>query len=131
MRKYVLKRLSDTEKGVFGVFLDDAGIPQCVTLERPWVNNARNVSCIPTGEYKVVPHNGARFKNCYRLEDVPGRTAILIHKGNRIKDTEGCILVGQQFWNDGILQSKNALDYLRDTLPEEFMLDVQWQDDLL
>ena len=25
----------------------------CDTLENPWINNKKNVSCIPKGEYKV------------------------------------------------------------------------------
>jgi hypothetical protein len=49
------------------------------------------------------PHNGPRFKDVWRLESVPGRSAILIHAGNTTQDIEGCILVGM---NHGELQSK-------------------------
>ena len=69
----------------------------CSTLELPWLCNARNVSCIPDGEYRVIPHVSPHHGECFWLQDVPGRTEILIHKGNYYHDIRGCILVGSGY----------------------------------
>ncbi len=124
MTTLVLQRLSMTKDGTFGVLmLNDR--PLCVTLEDPWNNNAQNISCIPAGVYKCVRHNGAKYKNVWRLLDVPNRTAILIHSGNTTKDTQGCVLVGQSFGDNAIIGSKAALDKLRSILPEEFSINIR------
>lgn len=102
------------------------GLPLCVTLEDPWNDNKKNVSCIPAGIYKCVRHNGTKYKGVWRLENVPDRSAILIHQGNTINDTEGCILVGQKFSpTGGILSSVLALNDLRDILPENFTINIK------
>lgn len=71
--------------------------PIATTCEEVWQFNQRNTSCIPGGKYvcKRVnsPHHGPTFE----VTGVPGRTEILLHKGNTVKDTEGCILVGETF----------------------------------
>lgn len=121
--KIVLKRVAQTKKGTFGILLAD-GVPLCVTLEDPWKDNARNVSCIPEGEYKLKPHNGSKFKNVWILQDVPDRSAILIHAGNTIKDTSGCILVGRSFSANGIRSSKDALNHIRGVLPSNFSINI-------
>lgn len=62
------------------------------TLEPPLVADA---PCIPKGRYKVTIYKSPKFKSdVLLLHDVPGRSAIEIHKGNYPKDTRGCILVG-------------------------------------
>lgn len=91
-----LIRVCSSESGTFGVMMID-DMPLCVTCEDPWRENERNISCIPKGVYSCVPHNGGRFKNVWEIKNVPGRDAVLIHNGNTIKDTEGCILVGKGF----------------------------------
>lgn len=80
------------------------------TLERPWRNNQHRVSCIPAGTYTVRPFSSPRHKDCFELVDVPDRDAILIHAGNFVHDTEGCILVGRARGNRCIVQSRLALD---------------------
>lgn len=75
------------------------GLPFAVrTLERPWLGNAHNVSCIPKGTYHCsVSHLGTMNIQAYLLESVIGRSGIFIHPGNYLKDTEGCILVGSAY----------------------------------
>jgi len=83
------------------------------TLELPWLDNKRNVSCIPDGEYKtefLEKSASGRYENVYWVKDVPGRSQILIHAGNFTKDTHGCILIGS---DTGILDNVPALIYSR------------------
>lgn len=111
----ILKRVSSTDKGTFGVLLDDSGIPLpgMVTLEDPWNDNKNEISCIPLGEYKCVPRWSLRHKHHWVLEGVPKRSLILIHIGNSIANTRGCILVGTSFGGQGIVGSKDAMERLR------------------
>lgn len=112
-----LKRGFDDGHATLGM-LHVPGLDEPIyTLEEPWRDNQRNISCIPTGLYRCTPHNGTKFKNVWRLESVPDRTAILIHAGNTVDDIEGCILVGMRHGklNDkrAVLSSALALQHLR------------------
>ena len=101
----------------------------CRTLERPWLNNQRSVSCIPTGAYHGAIQPSPRFRrDLPELLDVPGRSQILFHAGNTPEDTEGCILVGMERaeYEPRILQSRAALAKLMDALAgEDFTLEVR------
>ncbi len=81
---------------------------------------------VPLGTYLCQPHNGIEFQNVWEVTNVPGHTAILIHNGNTVADTHGCILVGQEFGRingvDAVINSMLALDNLRATLPDTFYL---------
>ena len=63
-------------------------------LERPWVNNERNVSCIPEGLYLVKPDMEGRYTGYPELQNVYGRTEIIIHPANRVNQLEGCLAPG-------------------------------------
>lgn len=103
----ILTRFTSNEKGVTGLLqiFEDTNecIFSCLTLELPWKNNQFKISCIPAGVYKLLPHNSPKFKKCFSISGVPFRSAILIHVGNTIADSEGCILVGRKlFVNSGL-----------------------------
>lgn len=49
---------------------------------------------ISPGTYWLDEHNGTIFRGVFRLRDVPGRSDILIHSGNRGTHTLGCLLPG-------------------------------------
>ena len=88
----------------------------CDTLENPFINNERNISCIPEGEYKVrlrLPRESATREYLHLLvKDVPNRDWILFHRGNTSKDTSGCILVGLNTKQDVVYNSTLAMDLL-------------------
>ena len=66
------------------------------TLERPWLDNARGISCIPEGTYECRKRWSPSFKrNLYGLLDVPERGDILIHNGSWVTNSLGCILIGK------------------------------------
>lgn len=53
-------------------------------------------TAIPTGTYKVSVAYWSKFKvNVPYVHEVPGFTGILIHNGTSAKNTEGCVLVGE------------------------------------
>ncbi len=94
---FTIIRVAHTEYGTFGVMKDNVGIPFCLTLERPWLNNEKHKSCIPVGTYickrKISPKFGETFEVC----NVPNRSDILFHKGNIMDDTHGCVVLGEMF----------------------------------
>lgn len=96
MRSMVLARVGSSDRGTFGV-LRVGHVPFAVTCERPWKDNARNLSCIPAGTYTCTRVRSPKFGDTFEVTRVPGRSHILFHKGNDIEDTEGCILVGEEF----------------------------------
>lgn len=70
----------------------------CKTMELPWLENKRNVSCIPTGTYLVKWTLSPRMmKYTYEVQKVPNRSGIRIHAGNFYKDFLGCIGLGASF----------------------------------
>ena len=78
---------------------------KCFTLELPWRNNMRSVSCVPAGAYLATKYTSPSKGNVLLLRDVPERSYIEIHAGNFTSNTRGCILVGDsiKFLNaDGI-----------------------------
>lgn len=85
----------------------------CYTLEdvvRTGVKVFGNTA-IPAGEYKLYITYSPRFKcDMPQIMDVPGFEGIRIHPGNTAKDTEGCILLGQNFKDDFIGQSRLAFN---------------------
>lgn len=91
-----LIRVGQSDRGTFGV-IRHGHVPFVLTLERPWKNNEQNISCIPAGRYRCRKIRSPRFGNTYEITDVPGRTHVLFHAGNTIEDTQGCILVGEEF----------------------------------
>lgn len=111
------------------------------TIERPWIPNPEGPggmprqSCVPDGDYRVIPHHSQGFPNTYALvshgnavyyqpSDKPaqpyGRVAILIHAGNRVKDVIGCVAVGMQHTiaqgEHWLLDSQVAMSRLREAL---------------
>lgn len=64
----------------------------CHTIELPWRNNERRVSCILEGRYAVRERFSPRFQLHLILKDVPGRSLILVHPANDArKELLGCI----------------------------------------
>ena len=88
----------------------------CDTLENPYINNERNISCIPEGQYEVrlrLPRESATRDYLHLLvQDVPNRSYILVHIGNKPSHTKGCILVGNGRKQDIVENSRLAMDLL-------------------
>ncbi|KAK3608771.1 hypothetical protein CHS0354_006812 [Potamilus streckersoni] len=96
-----LRRFLTGSQGTLGI-ITGGGREICRTLELPWRDNRRGVSCIVPGLYRVfyLPVSaGGKFRDVYHVDRVPGRDGILIHGGNLagevpdyVSDSWGCIL---------------------------------------
>ena len=88
----------------------------CDTLENPWQDNQRNISCIPEGEYPVrlrlARESASRDYLHLLVQEVPNRDFILVHRGNFPSQTQGCILVGLGSQQDVVNNSVLAMDLL-------------------
>lgn len=130
MKKAYLFRYEKRDTHTLGVFV--VGGQKFYTIERPWLDNRRNISCIPTGTYWVdyLPRSASgKYKKCYHVKSVPNRGGILIHNGNLVRHSKGCIIFGLKPGNLGgqraVLSSRTALRKLRQIIGEErFTLEV-------
>ena len=91
------------------------GVRQCFTIELPWLNNQRRISCIPEGRYRLQKRYSLKFKWHIKVLDVKGRSGILIHAANdALKELKGCIAPVSQLTGTGKgSQSRLALDWLK------------------
>jgi len=122
MNELVLERFAYHPEGTLGVikFADET----FYTVERPWLDNAPNVSCVPEGTYEVNWRESPRFGYTWELQDVPDRTYILIHVANFPKDIQGCIGLGTSLMGDRIAvgNSRNAMKKF-----EALTKDIEWR----
>jgi hypothetical protein len=148
VKSATLMRRPSTDQGTFGRFEPDDGLLELVSLELPWRDvdgngvGDQNRSCINAGVYRCTYRHSPTKAWCYHVEDVRGRTGILIHSANFAGDIErgwqsdlrGCIALGMghgaltnNFGHSqrAILRSHEAMDKLVAWAQREpFMLHV-------
>lgn len=104
MQNWVLQREPTKNDATFGQLYVD-GYAICRTLE----DTVREVPGVPVIEWKVpkqtaIPSGRYRLSfedsphfgpNTITINDVPGFELIRMHGGNKVTDTEGCVLVGK------------------------------------
>ena len=123
MNKHILLVTFSVNTCTIGKLYDESGHLICHTIERPWLQNRVNVSCIPAGTYDLKPVNSPKFGLTFEVESVIGRTHILIHKANKASELQGCIAPVSRFGQLGDewagLSSKKAYDKLMSTLSRD------------
>lgn len=120
MKVVSIYRKKQGDEGTFGELVTSGF--SCFTLELPWRDNRTNLSCIPAGIYQVSMRYSPKYKKYYYgIEEVKGRSGILIHSGNFAGDkekgllthSEGCIVIGKSLGRiqgqAAILSSRSAL----------------------
>lgn len=140
-----LVREQSSRDGTFGVLTlrVSEAVPPLVlhTLELPWKNNERTVSCVVAGTYRCAFKPSAKFGgNRYRLQNVPSRSGILFHAGNVAgdvtlglrSDVEGCILLGLAVGAVGsqraVIASREAVARFEQALAGlDFTLTISWK----
>ncbi len=113
----------------------------CSMLELQWLDNQPFKSCIPPGKYEVkylAESASGKYKDVYHIQDVPGRSGILMHKGNwagdadegQRTDSTGCQLPCMGYTIDDNHQtmghsSKTAMQILHETTGrKDFTLEI-------
>lgn len=88
----------------------------CYSLELPWVDNLKNISCVPIGSYNGILRYDKKDGWRIQLDNVPNRDAVQIHIGNYTKNTRGCVLVGldAKIEDCAIQQSNLAYEKLKE-----------------
>lgn len=114
MNRATLVRGPSTDEGTFGVLSFGQSVVR--TVELPWRDNRSQKSCIPTGIYKCAIVKSPRFGRVYGVQNVPGRSHVLIHSANLAGDVDlgwttqlhGCIApvtkLGAMRNNAGVMQ---------------------------
>ena len=120
--KLLIQRYSHVEKqtigNLFGLSENGHILFECDSLELPWLNNQKQISCIPTGKYKIKKRYSKKFKNHLHITNVEDRSYILIHSGNYYKDILGCVLVGKLGYvnNDDVIDVSSSKKTLKSLL---------------
>jgi len=132
-RRLIITRTISGPTGTFGHFRFEGKYLtiEGYTLERPWMDNKNDISCIPEGDYEAILHYWDRKdKNKENiwvlwLQNTGSRKGIFVHGGSTTEDTKGCILIGKGFDKGGNLTggpalrkailTDNALDLLFDS----------------
>ncbi len=107
----------------------------CYTIELPWNDNKRNISCIPEGIYEVEPRFSKRFKHHLILKAVKGRSFILFHPANdALKELQGCIApvtylsgIGKGIYSKNAMQKLLSLVYQAKDRKEPILLTIKSQ----
>ena len=126
MKKLTLKRIAKKADYTIGRLEDENGNRICDTLEPTWRDykggelKVPRKSAVPEGTYPVVVTKSWKFgKYLPLLVGVPGFEGIRIHSGNTNKDTDGCILVGQNLEKGKVLMSRITLERLMKLIENE------------
>jgi hypothetical protein len=126
-----VQRFSSAEDDTLGnLFISDSLYKWlCFTLEdQKQTKKVYGETRIPPGTYEIKLKKVGGFHNRYlkqygsdwhkgmlHIQNVPGFTDILIHKGNDDEDTAGCLLLGEDAKGNfnkkgGVVSSKSAYD---------------------
>jgi hypothetical protein len=106
-------RLVETSRSILGRMEID-GKQFCYSLEPSRLTPVHpGHPCVPIGTYSIALSMSPHFHyTTPEILDVPGRTAIRIHRGNKPEDSLGCTLVGDEHGPDWISNSSDAFDRL-------------------
>ena len=123
MVKILIDRYPSEENQTLGVLYvldkNNGVLFTCKTLELPWLNNKTHISCIPLGEYKGILHDSPKFGRTIWIQDVDGRSEILIHPANFHYQLLGCIALGNDFVlidNNDTLDASSSVDTMEEFL---------------
>lgn len=144
-----LTRSLSSAQGTLGTLV--AGDLKLRTIELPWADNAPDKSCVPAGQYLLVPYISPKHGRVWRLHNPElniygqgfapegGRSEIELHAANFARELLGCIAVGLSAFPmidpvahkvvAAVQDSDIALNDLRNLLDpgEEDFLTIAWE----
>lgn len=135
----ILNRFISTDLGTFGMLTVNG--KSFFTVEKPWVNNTPEISCIPSGVYTLAPHESHKYGNvlCMVNNEMKithfknidsARFACLIHTANYEKDVIGCIGLGETYLGHMVTNSKKSIAKFYNLVnpKETHILTINWKD---
>lgn len=101
MKKVIVNRFLVKDNYSLGhcYIVHESGIVEYIgaSLERGWLDNQSNISCVPEGVYPLKLEKSPRFrKDLWELYDVPGRSECKFHAANYWRQLNGCIALGNK-----------------------------------
>jgi hypothetical protein len=95
--------------------LECKGKSICNTIELPWRENEKRVSCIPEGKYFIKKRYSQKFQWHFEVLDVKNRSLILFHPANNaLQELNGCIAPVTKLSGPGLgLMSRKAFITLK------------------
>ena len=98
--------------------LECEGKTICNTIELPWKNNERKVSCVPEGKYFLEKRYSSKFKWHIEVKNVANRSGILFHPANNaMQELNGCIAPVTKLSGAGLgLMSRKAFAALKNVV---------------
>lgn len=130
MELYLYRDIFDSVSTEGDLFVE--GAHECYTLELP-NKDGRPGSCIPRGRYRIELEPSPKFLHLAadtnlnvvsrafwqkyasqmpHITGIPTRSLIMLHPGNRVAQTDGCVLVGQGRGDDLVWSSDAAFEAL-------------------
>jgi hypothetical protein len=103
-------KVLSSKTGEYGRLLIDGALI-CATCEQPWNKNKQGASCIPAGDYRLLPFDSPAHGHTVVFHNpllkiygtpemippgVAGRSLCEIHNANWPFQLRGCIAVGQR-----------------------------------
>jgi len=93
------------------------------SLELPWRDNKKGVSCMPSGTYPLIFEYSNKFKmKLWEVKNVPNRSECKFHSANFVFQLNGCCATGLHYADlndDNVLDvtdSRKALKMLHESL---------------
>ncbi|MBR5060694.1 MAG: hypothetical protein IKX24_00965, partial [Prevotella sp.] len=117
---------SDLKQPIIDEYLSgEKSIYICDTLEPQWRDYAKGArkikgkSAIPEGRYAVVITHSSKFKEWLPLLlGIHNFSDVRIHAGNTVKDTQGCILVGENKEVGKVFNSRKYVKIVKQKIVE-------------
>ena len=97
----------------------DRGLKDTMQVNEILAKKVKAQTAIPTGKYDVILTFSPRFKRVLPLLlSVKGYEGVRVHAGNTNKDTEGCLLIGENKSKGQVINSRATLEKLMSILLE-------------
>ena len=112
-------------------------------IEPPWRDNKPFVSCIPSGQYVILPWESSKYGDCFAFTggevslykgSGAARYACLIHPANYAHQLQGCLAVGLSKGettegNPAVWSSRKAMSKLIDLVGDgRCIAYIRWID---
>jgi len=82
--------------GTFGILIIEGEV-FCVTLEPYDRDNQQSISNIPAQQYICKLFKSPTYGWTFKITGIQGRSRVVFHPGNFVRNTKACILLAQYF----------------------------------